>query len=178
MHPSNERSSSERADGINATTDDDCSCPRVGLRCCRDTPWKLLRYKDPQTVAHGKAAPITSKDKIYNCVYRSRKHHNIPCCERGRSSYEDITRMRLPLQLAAEMTCTCFPSLCMYLLLAQIDNNNNNAHFGYVHHLNNIPCERQGTDWKRQRSAKGQYPNNVSSVKLDIPPHRREQPVL
>jgi tetratricopeptide (TPR) repeat protein len=41
---------------------------------------------------------------------------------------------------AAVMTCTCLPSLNMYLLLAQIDNNNNdiNAHFGDVHHLNNI----------------------------------------
>jgi hypothetical protein len=27
----------------------------------------------------------------------------------------------------------------MYLLLAQIDNYNNiNAHFGYVHHMNNM----------------------------------------
>jgi hypothetical protein len=39
---------------------------------------------------------------------------------------------------AAVMTCTCVLSFNMYLLLAQIDNNNNiNAHFGYVHHVNN-----------------------------------------
>jgi hypothetical protein len=41
---------------------------------------------------------------------------------------------------AAVMTFTCLPSLNMYLLLSQIDNNNNNinVHFGYVHHMNNI----------------------------------------
>ena len=60
--------------------------------------------------------------------------------------------MWLPLQLAAEMTCTCFPLLCMYLLLAQINNNNINAHFGYVHHLNNKHrlveyCNRKSRDF-------------------------------
>jgi hypothetical protein len=37
------------------------------------------------------------------------------------------------------MTYSCFPSFCMYLLLAQIDNNNDNTyiHFGYVRHLAN-----------------------------------------
>jgi hypothetical protein len=39
---------------------------------------------------------------------------------------------------AAVMSCTCLPSFNMYLLFVQIDNNNNvNAHFGYVHHMNN-----------------------------------------
>ena len=50
--------------------------------------------------------------------------------------------MWLPLQLAAEMTCTCFPSFTLYVSTACSDryiksDNNNNAHFGYVHHLNN-----------------------------------------
>jgi len=57
--------------------------------------------------------------------------------------------MWLPLQLAAEITCTCFPLLCMYLLLAQIDNNNDNAHFGYVHHLNNRHGPRKV--WRQSR---------------------------
>jgi hypothetical protein len=43
---------------------------------------------------------------------------------------------------AAVMTCTYLPFFNMYLLLAQIDNNNNNinANFGYVHHMNNSSC--------------------------------------
>jgi hypothetical protein len=55
------------------------------------------------------------------------------------SFYDDVTRMWLPLQHAAEVTYTCFPSFYIYLLLARMDNNNNNVHthFGYVHHLNN-----------------------------------------
>jgi hypothetical protein len=40
---------------------------------------------------------------------------------------------------ATVMTYTCLPSFNMYLLLAQINNNNNiiDAHFGYVHYMNN-----------------------------------------
>jgi hypothetical protein len=39
---------------------------------------------------------------------------------------------------AVVITCTRLPSLYMYLLLVNIDNNNVSARFGYVHHANNI----------------------------------------
>jgi len=48
-------------------------------------------------------------------------HNNGTCCECERSFCEVVTGMWLPLQLAAEVTYTCFPLLCIYLLLAQID---------------------------------------------------------
>jgi hypothetical protein len=35
------------------------------------------------------------------------------------------------------ITYTCPRFLHMYLLLALKNNNNTNAHFGYVHHMNN-----------------------------------------
>jgi hypothetical protein len=71
--------------------------------------------------------------------YTDENHSLVFCCECERSFCQDIARMWLPLQLAAEMTYTCLPPLRIYLLLAQIDDNDNNidAHFGDVHHLNN-----------------------------------------
>jgi hypothetical protein len=52
-------------------------------------------------------------------------------------------RLPLRLHLAAEITDTCSPSLYINLQLAQIDNLNHSisyAHFGCVHHMNNIEC--------------------------------------
>jgi hypothetical protein len=88
---------------------------------------------------------------VLSCwMTRQITRQNMSCCLCKRSSRQTTLvcvnaprrnkRLPLPLHLAAEITDTCSPSLYISLLLAQVDNIiiHSYAHFGYVHHMNNM----------------------------------------